>query len=322
MARPQKLGIDYFPLDVDIDQDDKIQLVEALHGTTGFAVIIKLFMRIYKEGYFYKWTETEQLLFSRRVNVDINTLTEIVNDCIKYELFCPELYEKYRILTSAGIQQRYFEASKRRKSITVINQFLLVEPSKIINANINRVNADIEHTETKETSTETPQSKVKESKEEKSKERRLTNTSLEQEETPFREPVIKVDDGFAELNKFYQSNIGPVTPHIGDLLSAWCDDYGTELALHALKVALETNAGNKVKYAETVLRNWKSRRFMTVADVMAAEERRSQSKVYPFKKASGEESLYTPSEATLERQRRAIENFNPQQITDDSDLPF
>ena len=28
MARPQKNGLDYFPLDVDMDQDDKIALIE------------------------------------------------------------------------------------------------------------------------------------------------------------------------------------------------------------------------------------------------------------------------------------------------------
>ncbi|MCY9140555.1 DUF4373 domain-containing protein [Peribacillus frigoritolerans] len=65
MARPKKEGLDYFPLDVDMDQDDKIALIEAKHGVIGFGVTLKLLMKIYKEGYFYRWTEREQLLFSR-----------------------------------------------------------------------------------------------------------------------------------------------------------------------------------------------------------------------------------------------------------------
>jgi len=40
MARPQKNGLDYFPLDVDMDQDDKIALIEAQHGVVGFAKTI------------------------------------------------------------------------------------------------------------------------------------------------------------------------------------------------------------------------------------------------------------------------------------------
>lgn len=87
MARPQKNGLDYFPLDVDIDQDDKVALIEAQHGITGFAIVIKLLMKIYKNSYFYEWTEKEQLLFSKRVNVDINQVNVVINDCVKWGLF-------------------------------------------------------------------------------------------------------------------------------------------------------------------------------------------------------------------------------------------
>lgn len=82
MARPQKSGLDYFSLDVDMDQDDKIALIEAQHGIMGFAIVIKLLMKIYKNSYFYEWTEKEQLLFSNRVNVDINAVNVVINDCV------------------------------------------------------------------------------------------------------------------------------------------------------------------------------------------------------------------------------------------------
>ena len=32
MARPLKEGLDYFPLDVDVDQDDKVAIIEGMHG--------------------------------------------------------------------------------------------------------------------------------------------------------------------------------------------------------------------------------------------------------------------------------------------------
>lgn len=143
MARPLKQGLDYFPLDVDIDQDDKVQLVEALHGNTGFYVLIKLLMKVYKEGYFYPWAESEQILFSKRVNVDINILNDIVNDCIKYGVFHKGMYEKHKILTSKGIQERFFEASKRRKKIDYVGEYLLIKVENGVNANRNPVNDDI-----------------------------------------------------------------------------------------------------------------------------------------------------------------------------------
>lgn len=179
MARPQKAGIDYFSLDVDMDQDDKVLLIEAKHKITGFAVLLKLLMKIYKEGYFYKWTEREQLLFSSRISVDTCLVNEIVNDCIKWELFNLKMYEKYGILTSNGIQKRYVEATCRRKEITLIAEYLVIDiPAStdkltvnivnIVNVDINLSNVDINPTRLELMPTLIP--KVKESKGNQSKE--------------------------------------------------------------------------------------------------------------------------------------------------------
>lgn len=132
MARPIKLGLSYFPLDVDIDQDDKISVIEAMHGIEGFGVLIKLFMKIYKEGYYYNWSEREQLLFSRRVNVDINSAKQIVSDSLDEKIFDRNLYLDYGILTSAGIQKRYLEAVTRRKEVTLEKRYLLINPHEYV----------------------------------------------------------------------------------------------------------------------------------------------------------------------------------------------
>ncbi|ARK23279.1 hypothetical protein SporoP37_00290 [Sporosarcina sp. P37] len=274
MARPQKLGLDYFPLDVDIDQDDKIQLVEALHGTTGFAVVIKLLMRIYKEGYYYDWTEVEHLLFSRRVNVDINTLTDIVNDCIKYGVFNKDLYEKYHILTSHGIQERYFEASKRRKNITVVNQYMLINDSKIVNANINRVNVDINGEVVEGNVTESTQSKVKESKEEESKQQHVVASDVAEASLPENPKKISrssvvVDLGFGEIIRFYEKNVGPIVPHIADEFQHMVDENNSELVLLALKKSVEARPKKLISYLHGILRNWKSRNLLTAQDIEA-----------------------------------------------------
>lgn len=160
MARPIKEGLDYFPLDVDIDQDDKIALIEASHGLEGFGIVIKLLMKIYDNSYFYKWGEKEQLLFSRRVNVNINKVNEVINDCIKWELFSSILFEQYKVLTSKGIQKRYLEAAARRKEVKFYSEYMLLNGSEVkeyknlVTVNINSVNDNI-----------STQSKGKESKE-------------------------------------------------------------------------------------------------------------------------------------------------------------
>lgn len=130
MARPTKEGLDYFPLDIDIDQDDKLVVPIAKYGMRGFGIIIKLMMEIYRNGYFYEWTERELFVFSKRINDDINFVTDVINECIKWGFFSQELFDEYCILTSAGFQKRYIEASKRRKSITFIDRYTLIDLSK------------------------------------------------------------------------------------------------------------------------------------------------------------------------------------------------
>ncbi|MDQ0459092.1 DUF4373 domain-containing protein [Clostridium sardiniense] len=182
MARPQKTGLDYFPLDVDIDQDDKVALIEAQHGIKGFAIVIKLLMKIYKNSYFYEWTEKEQLLFSKRVNVDINSVNVIINDCVKWNLFDSKLYKDYKILTSDGVQRRYLEAVGRRQKVKINKKYLLLD-DETVNVYKNLVIVDINNDLDEVNSNINPQSKVKESKVKETK-------GEEKEEAEKLEPLI------------------------------------------------------------------------------------------------------------------------------------
>jgi hypothetical protein len=174
-------GLDYFPLDVDIDNDDKIELIEAKHGIIGFAVIIRLFMKVYRNGYYYQWGEKEQLLFSKRLNVDINTLNAIIDDAIEWEIFNRDMFEMWMILTSKGIQRRYLEAAKRRQKVELNAEYLLLTENclnaynNVLIVNINPDNVDI-----------STQSKVKESKvNSTSSENKFPDDSLEMKMTKF-----------------------------------------------------------------------------------------------------------------------------------------
>ena len=129
-------GIPYFPLDVHLD--DKFNLIEAEFGLTGFAVVVKLFQKIYGgQGYYCEWTEDVALLFSRNIGLGGNVVSEIVSASIKRGIFDKGIYDKYRVLTSEGIQKRYFEAVSRRVSVDVEKAYLLVQVAqKYKNVNI------------------------------------------------------------------------------------------------------------------------------------------------------------------------------------------
>lgn len=119
-----KSGLDYFPLDTCLD--DKFELIEAEFGLTGFGVVVKILQKIYGgEGYYVEFTREVALLFAKKIGVGGNVVSEIVSAAIRWGIFDREMFEKYSILTSNGIQKRYFEAVSRRKSITVRNEYLL-----------------------------------------------------------------------------------------------------------------------------------------------------------------------------------------------------
>ena len=161
-----KSGIDFFPLDVTLDT--KFELIEAEYGLTGFGVVVHLLQEIYgKAGYYIEWTEEVALLFARKVGLGGSVVSEIIEASIRRGMFDKEKYDKYHVLTSRGIQKRYFEAVSRRKVLEVDYNILLVDCALLLpnvdiqakNVNILSKNADI-----------SKQSKVEKSKVENSKE--------------------------------------------------------------------------------------------------------------------------------------------------------
>lgn len=143
MARKTKIGIDYFPH--KCAHDDELEYIIALHKETGYYIYFRLLEKIYNDlGYYTKWDKKNAILFANKINVDINKLNDVINDCLSEHLFDKSLHKKHNILTSKGIQVRYFEAIDRRKEAEIINEYILIKDDYIntLNVNINRINVD------------------------------------------------------------------------------------------------------------------------------------------------------------------------------------
>lgn len=143
MARPTKTGMDYFPLVCNVD--DKIKLIQAEFGLTGFALVVKLFQKIYGErGYYCEWTRNVALLFSQENGLGYSVVSEIVNATVRRGIFDKDKFEKYGILTSRRIQQTYYDACQRRKNIFFNSDYLLISVTpKNESDSINSVNDSI-----------------------------------------------------------------------------------------------------------------------------------------------------------------------------------
>ena len=254
MARPQKSGLDYFALDVKMD--DAVNIIEAEHGLVGFAIIIKLFQRIYNEGYYYKWTEKEQILFSSRVSIDRNLVTTIVEDCIKWGIFNQELYENHTILTSRRIQNHYLTATYKRVNVEMVKEYLLIDVSDRKNINVIRVSDDRNPSTTKDTDDKSTQSKVKESKVKESKEKEDTSLQIKNLRSRYSEEQSKAIDEYFDILRWTRKNGRIADSVILKIYQEW-GKYPIPKVIYALKVYINNPKyhDKRENYCYGIMRN-------------------------------------------------------------------
>ena len=145
-GRQRKVGLDYFELDCHMDE--KVELIEAEFGLKGFAVVVKLYQSIYAGlGYYCEWTPEISVLWAYRLGCSHNVgsgsvgsvcggcalpgfpnnfINEVIAASIRRNIFSAELFDRYHILTSSGIQKRYLNAVSKREEVKLIKEYLLI----------------------------------------------------------------------------------------------------------------------------------------------------------------------------------------------------
>ena len=139
MPRPQKTGLEYIQLDVNFFDDDKILLAQELIDPGGkdhwmrFAVgrvAVQLLVEILKESYFINWTDRIALIKANKMGgaITLGNLKKIISCLVESGFFSADIFNKYSILTSHGIQKRWYSISKscHRKNILIISEINLI----------------------------------------------------------------------------------------------------------------------------------------------------------------------------------------------------
>ena len=131
MARPIKDGVSYWPFDVDMLDDDKFKLIRAEFGIKGAYVALFILNSVYKDkGYYKRWDEDSCYLTSEGVGDGCSPqlVDEILAGCVRRGLFDQGLFQMFGILTSAGIQRRFFNIVKNsRDKIVLVKEYLLFD---------------------------------------------------------------------------------------------------------------------------------------------------------------------------------------------------
>lgn len=183
MARPIAQGIDYFPLDVGFLRDIKVRKIIRACGISATPILIDLLGTIFRdEGYYMRWGEDEPFLIADEVGVSEGVVIETVKKAVQVDFFDANMFENHGILTSRGIQKRFFKAVERRKSICYDARFLLISVNDCKNAvNVYNNSINVDSNE---------QSKVKERKVKDSIDVEVVETPSKPKRKRFVKPTI------------------------------------------------------------------------------------------------------------------------------------
>lgn len=163
MARIAKMGLEYFPFDIDFFQDIKIRKLIKRQGGKAVTVYALLLCLIYKNGYFMQWDKELPFICSELSGFDEAYVSEVIKSCLMLGLFDKTLYETEQVLTSKGIQVRYCNIQRLNKRISRIDKYsLLVDEFR--QETIKKPTKPVKHTTPKPPVTPQPQAPAERTK--------------------------------------------------------------------------------------------------------------------------------------------------------------
>ena len=276
MARPPKMGLDYFPLDVNFLNDLKTKKLVRSFGASAVAVALDVLTNIYKDnGYYAECDEDFIFLIADDLKLDEEYAKNVIEKMVEVDFFNKNLYENHKILTSIGIQKRYILASGRRVRSKINSVYDL----------INTQNEEFMLTETEFLHTETPkndsfciQKYTKEKKRNKIKED-VTEEKNEIENLADEPTATTAQKNISEVFVFYENHFGMTSDYIRQSIIKWCNDLNPALVKRALEIAVEENV-LKFRYANAILVDWANKGIDTLEKALAENNRRQHPNQY------------------------------------------
>lgn len=167
MGRCRKVGLNYYPFDVDFPQDIRIRKLVKYKDGRAITVYVLLLCSIYKNGYYMEWDDDVPFIISEQTGFDEEYILDVIKYCAKVGLFSEELFAQ-GVLTSKSIQERYIKiCAECRRSSGIKEYDLISSEEKPITSEEKGISSEeitISSEEKPINSEKSTQSKVKESK--------------------------------------------------------------------------------------------------------------------------------------------------------------
>lgn len=111
------------------------------------------------------------------------------------------------------------------------------------------------------------------------------------------------DSRVDEIIRFYEENIGAITPYEFNLLDSYRSDFSDDIIIYALKLQVEAKA-TSIKYAKAILNNWQKKNIKTLLDA----ERENEKKKVEVEKEKKVNNLYQSNDSQYQNLDRFYSN--------------
>lgn len=126
-GRPHSPGLKYFPVDVDIFRNSKILDLKEDYRSEGLLFYMQLLSTIYSKGHYIIWDRSTNRDFRQAYEYTDAQIKQYIDAVLKVDLLSKVLFEKYNVLTSDAIQERYLYSTKKRERIYYVEEYLLIK---------------------------------------------------------------------------------------------------------------------------------------------------------------------------------------------------
>jgi len=227
MARPLKQGIDYFPFDVGFFNDVKVRKISRACGASSTSILICLLCNIYKDnGYYIVWDEDLPFVIADTVGVSEGSVKEVLLKALQVGFFDKDIYEKYKILTSHGIQKRFKSAVYKRGETEFMVEYLVSDIKNVI--------LDIQNGVS---DTESTQSKVKVNR--KNIKPKENSTNVEQKKAEQAKKLAAAKAATLSRRKDFGKDLVPYMEKYGKEMIRAFFDYWSEMNKSETKMRFE-----------------------------------------------------------------------------------
>lgn len=284
MARGQKIGLDYFPLDVTLFGDRKIKALRARFWPHSLLLYLHVLCEVYRDkGYYLQMDDDFLYTAAVEIGVEYDKVCEILEFLIGRGLFQRDLYESDRVLTSHGIQVRWMEAKKSAAAKTPVQvdaRFWILSDDETKSFVKVRYLSDFSEKKgdfSRKNDDFSRKNDIKESKENKrrEKERKEEETIFSPRLSPPPVPAVNEEEKAAleVIRKVYEENIGIMPMAVKD--RAWYyikQGIEADVVCEAIKTAC-IKGKPMWSYADGILRNCAARNIRTLEAYLSDQQK-------------------------------------------------